>query len=396
MSIERNARLFVWSNGLQNIGDQLVSGKTVLPWLFSALGVPPFFTALLVPLREAGSMLPQAALTPWVTGHAHRTRLWVLGSLGQGLCGMVIVAAAALADAWVLGLVVVLALAALAVFRALCSLTGKDVQGRTIPKGDRGAVTGRAAELGGAVTLAVGAVLWWMGELSRGEAVGLLAIGAATWFIAAVVFRGIAEPPETASEGGIGKRDWWQETWGLFTGDRAFREFVTVRSLLLVTALSTSFIVMLAGNTLTGLAGFVLASGLSGLIGGRLSGVWSDRSSRLVMSWGALCATLIIAVLVAWTWPAWVYAVGFFAVNLAHTAIRVARKTYVVDMAGDDKRTLYVGAANTMMGVILLGVGGISAVIALAGPRVALVFLAAIGLLGAWRARKLPEVSLAG
>lgn len=46
-----------------------------------------------------------------------------------------------------------------------------------------------------------------------------------------------------------------------------------------------------------------------------------------------------------------------------------------------------------MMGVILLVVGGISAVIALAGPSAAILFLACIGLIGAWRARALPEVS---
>ena len=74
-----NARRFVWSNGLQGVGDQLLSGKTVLPWLFSVAGVPGFFTGLLVPLRESGSMLPQAALTPWVVSHPARKRLWVLG-----------------------------------------------------------------------------------------------------------------------------------------------------------------------------------------------------------------------------------------------------------------------------------------------------------------------------
>ncbi len=60
----------------------------------------------------------------------------------------------------------------------------------------------------------------------------------------------------------------------------------------------------------------------------------------------------------------------------------MARKTYIVDMAGGDKRTFYVGAANTMMGAILLMVGGISAVISLAGPTAALLFLAALGCAG--------------
>ncbi len=398
-----NARRFVWSNGLQGVGNQLLSGKTVLPWLFSAAGVPGFFTGLLVPLRESGSMLPQAALTPWVVSHPARKRLWVLGSVGQGVCAAIIAAAAVLVRGPLLGLIVCLALAVLAVLRALCSLTGKDVQGRTISKGRRGVVTGRATQLGGAVTLITGGVLAVLGELPRWGLALLLAIGAATWFLAAAVFRNIEEPvPESSGQKGI-NRSWWKDTWQLYTQDARFRGFVNVRALLLVSALSTSFIVVLSQNigsqALSGLGGFVLASGLASLVGGRVSGVLSDKSSRLVMSWAAGAAAIILLAIVAcaaWAPTAvsmWALPLGFFLVNLAHAAIRVARKTYVVDMAGEDKRTRYVGAANTMMGVILLVVGGISAVIALAGPSAAILFLACIGLIGAWRARALPEVS---
>lgn len=398
-----NARRFVWSNGLQGVGDQLLSGKTVLPWLFSAAGVPGFFTGLLVPLRESGSMLPQAALTPWVVSHPARKRLWVLGSVGQGVCAAIIAAAAVLVRGPLLGLIVCLALAVLAVLRALCSLTGKDVQGRTISKGRRGVVTGRATQLGGAVTLITGGVLAVLGELPRWGLAVLLAIGAATWFLAAAVFRSIEEPvPESSGQKGI-NRSWWKDTWQLYTQDARFRGFVNVRALLLVSALSTSFIVVLSQNigsqALSGLGGFVLASGLASLVGGRVSGVLSDKSSRLVMSWAAGAAAIILLAIVAcaaWAPTAvsmWALPLGFFLVNLAHAAIRVARKTYVVGMAGEDKRTRYVGAANTMMGVILLVVGGISAVIALAGPSAAILFLACIGLIGAWRARALPEVS---
>lgn len=398
-----NARRFVWSNGLQGVGDQLLSGKTVLPWLFSAAGVPGFFTGLLVPLRESGSMLPQAALTPWVVSHPARKRLWVLGSVGQGVCAAIIAAAAVLVRGPLLGLIVCLALAVLAVLRALCSLTGKDVQGRTISKGRRGVVTGRATQLGGAVTLITGGILAVLGELPRWGLALLLAIGAATWFLAAAVFRSIEEPvPENSGQKGI-NRSWWKDTWQLYTQDARFRGFVNVRALLLVSALSTSFIVVLSQNigsqALSGLGGFVLASGLASLVGGRVSGVLSDKSSRLVMSWAAGAAAFILLAIVAcaaWAPTAmsmWALPLGFFLVNLAHAAIRVARKTYVVDMAGEDKRTRYVGAANTMMGVILLVVGGISAVIALAGPSAAILFLACIGLIGAWRARALPEVS---
>ena len=280
---KRNANRFVWANGLQNIGDQILSAKTVLPWLFSAAGVPHLFTGLLVPIRESGSMLPQAAFSPWITSRNSRKRLWILGSLGQGIAGVLIALSAFLLRGAALGIAAVVFLGVLSLCRALCSVAGKDVQGRTISKGTRGKVTGRATALGGAVTLLVGIALYFADDLSV-TALATISFGAAlTWFVAAGVFTGIAEPTPDGEKQGIDKA-WWRDTWDLYTGDRRFRTFVHVRALLLVSALSTSFIVTLslqAGTeALTGLGGFVLASGLAALVGGRVTGGLADRSPQ--------------------------------------------------------------------------------------------------------------------
>jgi hypothetical protein len=56
----------VAAQALQSTGDHVVNPKTVLAWLFSVLGVPAVLTGLLVPIRESGSMLPQAAMVRWV------------------------------------------------------------------------------------------------------------------------------------------------------------------------------------------------------------------------------------------------------------------------------------------------------------------------------------------
>lgn len=392
-----NARYFIWSNGLQNLGDQIVASKTVLPALFNAAGVPAFFTGLLTPIRESGSMLPQAALTPWVTTHRARKRLWMIGSTGQAISAAVIALAAFfIRGAW-LGVIVLLALAALSLFRALCSIAGKDVQARTISKGQRGQVTGSATALGGGATLLAGVILFLLGDLTISTMGIVLLVGASTWAIATWVFSHVEEPVPEGEREGIDK-SWWSDTWKLFTDDAQFRNFVIVRALLLVSALSTAFIVLLHDD-LSGVFGFVIASGLASLIGGRVSGIFSDKSSKNTMAAGAAASSVIILLIVASShWAsdalnAWVMPLGFFAVNLAHTSVRVARKTYVVDMAGGDKRTQYVGAANTMMGIILLIVGGISSVIALAGPEAALIFLVLVGFIGVWRAGSLKEVS---
>ena len=90
---------------------------------------------------------------------------------------------------------------------------------------------------------------------------------------------------------------------------------------------------------------------------------------------------------------AWLFPAAYFLLALAHEGARLGRKTYVTDMAEGDQRTTYVAASNTAMGVVLLGAGAISSGLALAGPRLALAFLAAAGLGGVLVGRSLPEVS---
>lgn len=400
-----NGRRFVLANGLQGLGDQLVSGKTVLPWLLGAAGAPGFFIALLVPIRESGSMLPQAALTPWVTTQPSRKKVWMIGSAGQALAAAGIAVSALLIDGPALGLTVVVLLGILALFRALCSIASKDVQGRTISKGSRGRITGQATAFAGLIALVLGVILWFLdADLPRWLMAALLGLGAASWALALPIFNGIDEPRSEVDPAGP-NRAWWADTWGLFTGDRRFRRFVIVRSLMLVSALSTSFVVALSqqiGHSFAGLGSFVVASAAASLLAGRVSGVWSDLSSKSVMALGSAVASavIVLVVLAAWLSPdaiaPFALPVGFFLIQLAHTAVRVARKTYLVDMAEGDQRTRYTGAANTLMGIILLIVGVSSGVIAAFGASAALLFLAVIGLVGVLAASKLDEVSKRG
>lgn len=397
---EANARRFIWSNGLQNIGDQVVAPKTVLPWLFNAAGVPAAFTSFLVPIRESGSMLPQAFLSPWVTSQSSRKRVWLIGSWGQALASAGIALSALLLEGSVLGIAVIVLLAVHAVFRSICSIAGKDVQGRTISKGHRGDITGRATALAGGFTLAIGLALSFIpNELPQWSLAALLAGGASMWALASLVFMRIDEPtPDTDTSNGQGFKDMWK----LVTADRDLQRFLIVRSLMLVTALSTPFIVVLGsreGADLTGLGAFIVASGGASLLGGRISGRLSDKSSKRTMAWAAGFASTVLILLVASaqlvddTINAWVMPLGFFLVNLAHTAVRVSRKTYLVDMADGDRRTMITGAANTVMGIVLLVVGAISSAVVLLGPQAALIFLAVVGYAGVFGAANLKEVS---
>lgn len=69
------------------LADSFTSSKIVLPWLLTSAGAPAFFMALLVPIRESGSLIPQLILGGVVRQFQHRKQFYVIGSLLQGaLC----------------------------------------------------------------------------------------------------------------------------------------------------------------------------------------------------------------------------------------------------------------------------------------------------------------------
>ncbi|WP_405216224.1 MFS transporter [Agrococcus sp. Ld7] len=401
--IASNGMRQMGAQALQSIGDQVVSAKTVLPWLLTAVGAPGSLLAFLVPIRESGSMLPQAALTPWMRRLAARKWAWVGGAAAQALATAAIAASALGLRGWAAGAAILAALAVFALGRALCSLASKDVLGRTIPKGQRGQITGIVTVLSGAVALGLGLSLEvWGGDVGAELLAALLLGAAGTWVLALIVYATIREPETEPGESGDGS-SWLGRSWQLLRHDPTFRRFVLVRALLLVSALSPPFVVAIGvanhGGDLTGLGLFVIAQGVANVLGGRVFGRLADRSSRLLMVWCALGASAFIAAfLVLLQVPAardseWLYPVTFLLLAFVHLGTRLARKTYVVDMADGDRRTEYVAVANTAMGVLLLAAGALTGLLAIWGNEWALVLLAVLGVIGALMGRSLPEVS---
>lgn len=409
----------VVANALQAIGDQVVDAKTVLPWALTALGAPGVFLALLVPLRESGSMLPQAAMAPVLLRATRRARFWLWGAAGQAAAAAGMAFAVATLTGWAAGLAVVVLLTVFALSRSLNSLAGKDVLGRTVPKGERGQINGLSTTLSGAVAVSLGVGIRLLGgdEVSAGVLAWLLGAAAFAWVLALVVYAGVREPEAEVTGGPadpVEEPGWASASWRLLREDPVFRRFVIARGLLLVSALAPPFVVALAaergGASLAGLGPFVIASGLASLVGGRTFGRMADRSSQRLMVNAALAASVtVVAFLVVLAFVpeqgttadgtqaggavTWLYPLTFLVLALAHTGVRVARKTYVVDMAGEDRRTRFVAVSNTAISVLLLAAGAISGALALVGATAALAFLAALGFVGVAVARTLPEVS---
>jgi hypothetical protein len=402
----RNVGVHVAALSLTKIGDGLADAKLILSWLLSALGAPAAAVAMLVPVREALALLPQLAVAAHLRRLAVRKWLWVLGAAAQGVALLMMAAVAMTARGDLAGWLLVALLALFSLARGVCSVAYKDVLGKTVSKGRRGMVGGHASRAAGVAVLALGLVLLLVPEQDRGVdfLAGLLCLGAGLWFAAAAIFASLAEHPG-ATEGGANALGEALSSLALIARDGQLALFLASRALLAASALMAPFLVLLAREMgqqdLTSLGMLVLASGAAGAVSASFWGRFSDRSSRLVMaSAGALAGAAGLAAAALGTFaPAapgglagLALAALYFLLALAHTGIRLGRKTHLVDMAGSAQRASYVAVSNTVIGIVLLA-GGLFGVLAdTAGVVLTVAVLAVLALAGSACALALREV----
>ena len=383
-------------------GDGLMDVKVVLAWLMSAVGAPGAAISLIAPLRESLSMAPQLLVAAFIRRVAVRKWFWVAGSVLQGVAVFLAALAflhleGAVAGWTIVGLVVLFSLA-----RGICSVAAKDVLGKTVSKGRRGTLSGYAAGMSALLILGFG--LWLNlggGERNIGILSAALMVAAGLWFAGALCFAFLAEVPGSTEGGGNAARV-ALDNLRLVREDPDFGLFVISRGLLLGTALAGPYIAVLAQSTgiggLQGLGGLMIGQALAGALSAPVWGRLADRSSRLVMAAGGAVAGLT-GLLLAALWlteselldSVYAFGVAIFMLGLGHAAVRLGRKTYVVDIATADTRSAYVAVSNTLIGILLLAVGGVSAVIASNSAGLALGALSGMALAGALLCLRLRE-----
>ena len=80
-----NFMLTLLAQFLTKLGDALASPKVTLAWVLGAIQAPLGLTALLVPIRESGSLVPQLLIASYVRRLPLRKRVWVAGSVIQAV-----------------------------------------------------------------------------------------------------------------------------------------------------------------------------------------------------------------------------------------------------------------------------------------------------------------------
>lgn len=397
----RNGVVHVVALTLTKTADALIDPKLVLSWLLTALSAPGAMIGLLVPVREAGALLPQLALSRRVEASPQRKRFWAAGSAVQGIAALGIAGAALLLTGVAAGAVIVACLALLAVARSASSVSYKDALARTIAKRRRGAITGLAASVASVSVFGVGLMMAsGVFEVAVAPLAAIIALAGAAFLLASVIFMCLHEPDETPDTGDDdGSLAALVEP---IVTDSQLRLFVGARAALAVTALAPPFIVMLSAasgrSALDQLGPLVMASTAASVLASYVWGRLSDRSSRqTLMAAGALGAVVFavvggVGLVLGGLGGALGAAAAVFAAQIAYEGVRAGRKLHLTDMAEDAIRARYTALSNTLIGAALLAGGLFGMAADSFGPAPVLIGFAVIAALGAVLAGGLDEV----
>ena len=401
-SEDRNKLRHLISLSLSKTADELINPKLILTWLITALGAPAYLSGAVVPIREAGALLPQPLIARFVQKYQLRKLFWALGALLQGAAAFAIAMIAISFEGAAAGWLILLALLLFVVGRSLASTTYKDALARTVVEGERGRITGWAGTVSAIAGLAFGASMAFgvWGEVSIPVVAAAIGVSAVMFVGAAFVFIGLSEEADGEdSEEITSVKSFIQP----LREDKDFRRYVLARAFLTATALAPPFIVLSSaqseGNSLTTLGPLVIASGLAAIVSSAAWGYLSDRSSRLSLAIGGTVATIsyaIAAVLVLQAEEALATIAAasiLFLAQVGYQGVRSGRSIYLTDMASDRDRLQYTALSNILIGTVLAAGLGLAGIAEVFGAAFALVICAGMSAVGACFALTLKELS---
>ena len=394
----------VVSGACTKLGEQLANPGTVLPWVLGAVGAPAAFVGLLVPVKDAGSLLPQLAVAGRIRTAPRRSPWWVWSAVAQAAAlALMALSVAALDGAWA-GLAVVATLTVFSVASGVGSVAFKDVMAKTVPKGERGQVLALRATIGGLLGVVAGLLV--RGSVDAAEArwpyLVLLGVAALAFAAGALAFARLREA-DGHTDGGRNALAEAREGLRFLREHPAFRAFVGARALLLALPLAVPFITLFGQQnvdpSLGSLGVFLVANALAATLSSPFWGRFADLSSHRTMAVaGALGALAVAYALSIGSAPeAWrsalLYAPAFILAGIAHGGIRLGRKTYLVDGPPERDRPTFVAIANTSIGASTIVGAALGASAGWLGAGGVLLVFGACTALGAVLAWRLPPAS---
>ncbi len=384
-NVPRNFTLNVLNGSLSKLAEKIVSPKLTLPWILSFFGASPALIGALVPIKDAGSLLPQLAVSGKIRAFSIRKKFWVISAIVQAFCWLAGGLLVFFSSGTFLPVLILILLAIFSVASGVASVAFKDVTAKTIPKNTRGQMLSYRSTFGGILSLIAGAVLVFVirGESNTSIYGGMFLAASLLWFLAALVFSMIKEE-KGATSGGRNPLEEVKAGWSLIRDESNFRNFLFTRALLMAVPLLQPFYVLIAkdiSNTSWNLLGYlIIVNGLANVLSSPFWGKIADQSPTRLMRISCFIAigggtyALLFYFLSNLHPGFYAFLPVFFINGIAYSGARLSRKTYLVDYAPDEDRPTYVSVANTFIGLFTLVAAGFGVVAQLFGLSAQIIF----------------------
>ncbi|MBO1437520.1 MFS transporter [Meiothermus sp. CFH 77666] len=349
---DRNYRFAMLNGWFVLLGDAFFNGSIVLASFAAKLGAPNWVIGLLPSLLNAGSMVPQVFIAPYVARLPvkvvlyRRMALLRVASLGLVALGGFVLGQRHDLLLWVF----TIGLALNGFFTGFSSLPFWEAIGKTIPMERRSGLFSARNLVGGALAFLAGFLVRFILELPLAFPYPyaiLFALGTLAFAYGWHVFGLMDEPPdkEIRTE---------RISLSLPFRDFYFRRFLRVRILLVVASMVEPFYAAYAVRVLghkgeigVYLMVYTLSSVLSNLLWVRISRHYGSRSLILIgAALGALAPLLALLLPSSAFWMVFVLQGAYLA------AIGVGTSTYLVNLAPTDSRSSYIGLSNTIVGLL--------------------------------------------
>ncbi|GLV48109.1 MFS transporter [Thermus sp. LT1-2-5] len=379
---ERNYRLAVVNGWLVWLGDTFLNANIVLSGFAAKLGAPGALIGLLPALLQAGGMVPQAFLAPYVARFPQKIVLYrKVASLR--LLGVVLMALSAfllgpwpdlLLGGFLLGLLLN------ALFTGVSSLPFWEVVAKTVPPKRRAALFSARNLVGGLLAFLAGFGVREILALPLPFPLPyalLFSLGALSFGLGWHLFGQVNEPEEPPRTARLDLK--------LPLLHPGFRRYLRVRVVLGLAGMAEPFYAVYAVRALGQgkelglyLSLYALSFTLSNLLWARLA----ERGSKGVLRAGA--ALGLLAPLLALLLAPGLFGLVFLLQGAYLAALGLATTTYLLNLAPPEERSAFIGLGNTVAGVFAFSTvlggwvadqAGFSALFLLAASLYALAFL---------------------
>jgi MFS family permease len=361
------------ANGVFYAGaDALTDPSLVLTYFTSLLTSSKFIVGLVAPIRIGGWFLPQLLVSGFVQRQERKLHFYTqLGVFRAFIWALMIAVLWFVGDRGILLGFFLVFLVVYSLAEGLAGLSFMDVVGKVVPLHRRGAFFGARRFLGGMVALAASGVVSWALSVKAGLAFPhnfalLFGISFVLISIALYAFARIDEPLDPVVHERVAMLAQIRRARRLPKQDPTYGRFLLARVLMVIADMAVPFYVVFAKESLgapPAMVGLYLSTTtLSAL----LANVWAARASDrhgnrhlLVVACLVGLAPPVLALFFDWIrGSALLFALVFAFNGVYNTAAWVAHTNFLLEIAPAGDRPIYVGTANTLVGMAVLASSG--------------------------------------